>query len=148
MSKPVLRVDEILLFESVRAENLPFPDTKTLGDRFSFLGTKTGVCIDRGHQNRGVLVVFGLLGRESVDIDVYVACHGDMFGVIDQYDFAGQMPALSFINLKMEFFKIEKAYLREGGGQIFYIIPRSGDLFGIDRRVGRKNFADVDIWLV
>ena len=90
----------IILGAAVGSEDLPVAHTQSAKDCVPFLTAKAGICIHRGHENGGILVVFCLLGGEPVDVDVHITGESNMVLIIDQDNFPREMSAISFINFK------------------------------------------------
>ena len=94
------------------AKDLPVTNAQAPHDGFSFLTAKLWVCIHRGHQDGCILIVLSLFSGQAMGIDVDIPCKGDIVVVVDQNDFAGQVSALSFVDLKMQIPEIKEADLR------------------------------------
>ena len=73
---------------------------------------------------------------------------GKVVLIINQHDLSGQMAALSLIDLKMQFLKLEIANGRKGGVQLPGLIPEASDLIRIHSLVGSKDLTDVDVGFV
>lgn len=71
------------------AKDFPVTNTQPPHDGFSFLTTKLGICIHRGHQDGRILVILSLFGGQSMGIDVNISCESNVVIVVDQNDFTG-----------------------------------------------------------
>lgn len=94
---------------SMGAENAPFSCAKTLQHSPTLQGAKLGICIHRSHENGRMLIVLPLFGSQAADIDIDIAGKDNIVGIIDENCLAGKMTALSFIDLKMQFTKVEES---------------------------------------
>ena len=135
----------IVHFASVRAENLPLSGAQPLENRLSLLGADGRVRIHRGHQDGRILIVAGLFLGEAVDVDVHVAGERDTAFIVNQDDLSRQMPALPFVNLKMQIAEIEHADLTERNLLLPAVSPQREDLFRLGRAIACQRLADVDI---
>ena len=102
----------VILWRSRGAKDLPVTNAQAPHDGFSFLTAKLWVCIHRGHQDGGILIVLSLFSGQSMGIDVNISCESNVVIVVDQNDFTGQVSAFSFIHLKMQITEIKEADLR------------------------------------
>ena len=79
----------------MRTENFPVTYTQSPHDSCALFTAQLWIGIHGSHQNRGVLVIRGLLSGKSVGVDVNITGKGNVVVIIDQYHFAGQMGTLS-----------------------------------------------------
>ena len=105
------------------AKNLPVAHTQSSQDRLPLFSADFGICIHRGHQNRCVLVVFRLGCSESMDVDIDIAGKSNVVLIIDQNHFARKMPALSFVDFKMQITEIKEADLCQRSTKLRQILP-------------------------
>lgn len=96
---------------AVGAEDSPISYTQSAQDGLSLLSTKLRIGIHRGHKNRRVLIVLGLLRSKAVGVDIDISREGNVIVIVDEYHFSGKMAALTFVYLKMQITEIEEADL-------------------------------------
>ena len=126
-------------------ENLPFTGTQSLHNGGSLQGAQFGIRIYRGHQNGGILIVGGLLFRQTMDVDINIAGKSDMVSVVDQDDLTGQMAALTFINFKVQFPKVEETDLTQRLCLLCGAVPKDSDLLWIHGAVSGQSLAHIDV---
>ena len=93
-------------------EDAPVAHAQTAQDGLALGGAELGVGVHRGHQDGGVAVVLRLGRDQALEVDVNIAGEGDVVVVVDEDDLAGQMAALSLVDLEVQVTEVEEAYLR------------------------------------
>ena len=104
-------------------ENLPIAHTKSSQDCLPFFAANLWVRIHRCHQNWCILVVFRLGCSESMDVDVDIAGKSNVVFIIDQNHFSRKMTAISFVDFKMQIFKIKETDLCQRSTKLRQILP-------------------------